>query len=659
MAGRSPGRAEEGDYARVGRRGFIGAGLVGAGALIVPAGSASAQSGAAEVKRVRAHQSVAGAGGPIGQLPVRATFPNLPAIPVDPAGALDTLARLRIRAEQVVQAKQGLTRRFTIRGRTGTGYAFLYGGSASATAAAARDALATQLREQPDRGAAALARTALHGHDHVEATATSAGALSLDSPSQFSISWTTFPDVYGAGRPFLSRWASSLGDAESATKQFWPMIADHGLGFNLIIPERLTAAKARELRRRFRIPWTRALRDASAAGNLYVIDMSRFEALEPHSINGAVRFTPSTITLLTRNPRTKTLTPVAIVVSGFQGKDRKVFTRATATDGAWLYALQAAKVSITVFGIWLGHVYHWHIVTAAMQMTMLNTLPSTHPVYQLLAPQSKFVIPFDNVLMALWSNIAPPTSIVSANEFLGLSNEYAQGRSYFDDDPRRTLKALRLRQADFTRKSSWDQYPVVRRLLQVWDLVGAYVKAFVRGTYPSDAAVAGDHALQAWIAAASSSSGGNVRGLPAMNSRAALERVLTSLIYRITVHGVARLTSTSSPALTFVANFPHCLQRADIPAPRTRLSTRTLLTYLPNVDTISQAVTFYFTFTFSTPYEPFIPLQGVNTSLFFPNGARDRRNQALITLRNGLAAFIDDYQPGNPQRFQWPLNIET
>ena len=119
-----------------------------------------------------------------------------------------------------------------------------------------------------------------------------------------------------------------------------------------------------------------------------------------------------------------------------------------------------------------------------MQMTMLNTLPTTHPIYQLLAPQSKFAIPFDNVLLALWSNIAPPTSIVSANEFLGLSNEYAQGRSYFDDDPRTTLKALRLRQADFTRKSSWDQYPVVQRLLQVWDLVGAYAEISSAGRIP-------------------------------------------------------------------------------------------------------------------------------------------------------------------------------
>jgi hypothetical protein len=149
----------------------MGAGLAGAGALVVPAGSR-----AAEPKPARAHQSIAGAGGPIGQLPVRASFPNLPAIPVDPAGALDTLARLQIRTAQVVQAKQGLTRRFTIRGRTGTAYAFLYGGSTRAAADAARDALAKQLREQPDRGAAALARSTLQGQSRVEATAASAGA---------------------------------------------------------------------------------------------------------------------------------------------------------------------------------------------------------------------------------------------------------------------------------------------------------------------------------------------------------------------------------------------------------------------------------------------------------------------------------------------------
>src|SRR5262249_35930835 len=138
-----------------------------------------------------------------------------------------------------------------------------------------------------------------------------------------------------------------------------------------------------------------------------------------------------------------------------------VYARGTASSGAWLYALQAAKTSITVFGVWLGHVYHWHLVTAAMQMTMLNNVPTTNPLYQLLAPQSKQLIGFDNVLLLLWEQIAPPTSLATPNELLALANDYAAGRSFFDDDPKQTIKQLGLRRKDFTAKQPWDKYPVV------------------------------------------------------------------------------------------------------------------------------------------------------------------------------------------------------
>jgi hypothetical protein len=89
------------------------------------------------------------------------------------------------------------------------------------------------------------------------------------------------------------------------------------------------------------------------------------------------------------------------------------------------------------------------------------------------------------------------------------------------------------------------------------------------------------------------------------------------------------------------------------------MNTRTLLTYPPNVETIAEAASFYFTFALSPPYEPLIPLGGVNTQSFFPNGPGGRRNRALIKLRNGIASFINDFQPDYPPRFQWPLNIET
>ncbi len=666
MMDRDHDRQDGDDTVRIGRRGFIGAGFVGAGAaLIAPGTAAAARSARATVQEGSARPGLpsgaSGAGTSIARLPLQSEFPHLPSIPLDPAGALDTLGKLSVRASQATQAKQSLTQRFWIHGVTRTGYGFLFAGPATTADAAAKDAFATMLREHPEAALPDAYTRHLRRQGGVRrevSPRTGSKPLSLERPEQFSISWPTLAGVRGEGLSSLPKWASSLTDAESASRQFWPTIAHHGLSFNLILPERVTRARSRELRRIFHTVWDRELR-ASAPKDLYVIDMSRFEALQPNVVHGAPRFTPSTITLLTRNPRTKALTPAAIMVSGYRGRGRTVFSRASCTDGAWLYALQAAKASITVFGIWLGHVYQWHLVTAAMQMTMLNTLPTGHPVRRLLGPHSKYVIPFDDVLLALWPQIAPPTSLASATEFLRLANDYAAGRSYFDDDPRTTLSRLGLRQADFTRTAPWDQYPVVQRLLAVWDLVATYVSSYVRAAYRSDASVAADRELQAWIATASARTGGNIRGLPQVNSRAALGRVLTSLLYRVTVHGVARLLSTSNPALTFVANFPHCLQSTHIPRPHARLSTQTLLTYLPAVTTIGQAVSFYFTFAFSTPYEPMIPLGGINSELLFARGPRDRRNRALVEFRSGLVAFMNQYQPGAPQTFQWPRNIET
>ena len=596
------------------------------------------------------------------QLPLRATFPNLPAVPVDEAGTLDTLARLAIREQQELQAKQGLNEKFTINGVTRRAYAFLFGGEAAAARSEARRALAESLRDNQGQAPAILKQKLRRRADTAPAARAAGGPLSLEQPEQFSISWTNFPAVYESGRRSLPRWAASLTDADSATKQFWPMIAEHGFGYNLIIPERVTDARAAAVRSEFGSAWTRKAQKALKAGDLYVIDMSRFEALQPQTVNGSTRFTPATVTLLIRNPRTQSLTPIAILVSGYQGAGRQAYARQTASEGAWLYALQAAKASVTVYGVWIGHVYHWHLVTAAMQMTMFNTLPTDHPIYLLLAPQSNFAIGFDDALLALWSELAPPTSLASSDEFLALSNDYAAGRSYFDDDPRTTIDQLELRQRDFTAEEPWDRYPVVQRQLQAWDLVQTYVETFVETTYASDAAVAADQGLQSWIAASAStdaSTGGNIRGLPETSTRAALEKVLTSLLYRITIHGISRLNSTSNPALTFTSNFPHCLQRTDIPSPGAQISTERLLTYLPNTDTISQAVTFYFTFAFSTPYVPFIPLAGVDAELFFPGGLADERNRAQVAFRRGLADFINDYQPEMAQRFQWPLNIET
>jgi hypothetical protein len=347
-------------------------------------------------------------------------------------------------------------------------------------------------------------------------------------------------------------------------------------------------------------------------------------------------------------------------VSGQGDAGLQYFVKGQATPSAWLYALQAAKASVTLYGIWLGHVYHWHIVTAAMQMTMFNTLQRDHAVYQLVAPQSNYLFQFDEFLLLVWNAIAPPTSVTTRSGMLGLWNRFAKGRDYFADDPTTTLQAHGIVEADFTRDKPWDLYPVAQGLLQLWSDTELYVSAgFVDNTYATDAAVAEDRHLQAWMRQAADPHQGNIRGLPKLDSRAALARVLTSLIYRITAHGVSRLMPSAYPAAAFVANFPPCLQIAGIPSPSAELTTRELLAYLPKTGTIASMMNFLTTFVFTAPYVPFIPKAGVDADLFFPDGLNDPRNKALVAFREAVIAFMKSYAPDETTTGQWPRNIET
>jgi hypothetical protein len=70
-------------------------------------------------------------------------------------------------------------------------------------------------------------------------------------------------------------------------------------------------------------------------------------------------------------------------------------------------------------------------------------------------------------------------------------------------------------------------------------------------------------------------------------------------------------------------------------------------------------VKFLFTFAFSVPYEPLVPIAGIDTKLFFGEDPNEPRNQALVRLRQDVIRILEDIGPETPQFFQWPLNIET
>jgi Lipoxygenase len=598
------------------------------------------------------------------QLPLRERgLKYMPAVPVDIGGMADTLSKLGVRVKQREQALQGLSKTFTIGGSTARAYNFLFGGEAAdAKAAAAHEGLRGFLSRDPLEILPSLVGKLKEQDEELVQDAVGGGddltTLSIDDPKQWSMSWTTFPDVYTLGLSHLDEWAATVDvtQPEKATEAFFPTIARYGLSYNLILPKKVQSPDVGTWRDLFGTAWTPALDTAAKAGLLYVIDLRIYETLQPQKVAGFPRFTPSTVTVLVQDAATKALTPELIRVAG-GGNHPKIFSRqGSTTPSAWVYALQAAKVSVTVYGVWIAHVYHWHMVTAAMLMTMFENLSANNPVRKLLEPQSSYVIPFDDVLLVGWSSLAPPTSIVTGWQFLELMDLYAKARQFFDYDPTTTLEQLGLTESDFTVREPWDQYPIVGHLLAIWNATGRYANTYVDQAYLTDQDVQRDQQLQKWIAESGKEDGGNVRGLPAMDSKDALKRVLHSLVYRITAHGSARLYRMANPALTFVANFPPCLQDATIPDPTVSFDTEALLRFLPRTGTIGSMLHFYFTFWASTPYVPFVPIGGLETELFFDD---EVSNQALIELRRFIVGFIESFEPETPQIWQWPRNIET
>jgi hypothetical protein len=592
----------------------------------------------------------------VARLPVREWgFEHCPAIPywADVDGDPDlahvgaTLGRLEARGKEGALAYEGLNTEYTIGGETHYGYEFLYG--------------------------APLPGMAGDG----QPVTPPPNALALDVPEDFTLSWTTWGSVYQDSQDLVAPFAATLTDRVAATKSFWPTIATFGIPYNLLVISKVTTERAAELAAKFGDVWTtEGLDAAQAAGLTYEIDMSLFASLDPHTLrDGEVRFTPGTVTVLRQDPQSKTLIPIGVEVTA-KGSPPRVYT---VNDPAWLYALQAAKASITVWGIWLGHVYHWHIVTAAMQMNMFNQLPAGHRLWPLLQPQSQSLIDFDFALLAiLWGKIAPPTPVDGYMSLLGLLDAFAEGRGFFDDDPASELAKRGVTQADFTVTKPWDAYPVVGDLLELWTITGDYVTAVVNDLYASDAEVANDAGVKAWMDASRDPDQGNINGLPdPVDTRAKLAAVLTSILYRVTVHGAGSLSPVVNPALAFVSNFPPCLQGTSMPQPGESPTTKELLDLLPHTGTIGGMATFYYTFAYSRPDLALIPSGGVNLDPYFPP-SQPSCNAALVAYRTAIGGFVGEYvqawndalarirggAPGPPplyaqgQAGQWPASIE-
>ena len=597
----------------------------------------------------------------IGMLDLRSKgLTEIPAVPVIKLETIETIVKLGLRNEEMLMAKAGLYNQYSFKGKKYPAYRLMYDDEDLKDKKKEKESLLKTVKSRSNNELSKIENIGKHEKNfHAKKAAKpekSFTDLFLEDETQFTMSWTNYYNVYedAKNQGLEEKYPKILVDKKEASEQFWPMISENGLAYNLLFIKKLNTQSLGDIKDIFSKHWDSLLEPIFNENLLYAIDLRIFCNWDAALVNHFDRWTPGSITLLMQDKKTKKLTPVSVWVSG---KDKKAEVYIE-TDNAWIWALTAARTSVTVYGIWLGHVYHWHIVTAAMQMTLFKNVDEDHDLRKFLDPQSKSLIGFNDTLFRLWSTIGPPTSFSTTQSFLELTNTFATNRDFFDDDPHQAIQNLGISKDDFTISENWDQYPVVQNLLKIWGYCEDLVDVFVDKTYPTDEDVYNDKQLQKWISESGNPDQGNIAGLPQVRNQKELKKVLTSLVYRVAAHGNSRQMRSLGPGLSFIANYPPCLQKNDIVTPSTTLKKSELLRYLPNTGTIGSMMTFYYIFIFSAPYEPLLPLYGNKTNLYFED-PNDPRNIALEKFREDIGDFIKEYDKESPLIHQWPASIET
>ena len=148
---------------------------------------------------------------------------------------------------------RALTKTFTIGGTTARAHSFLFGDQSADAQPGRRHASSLQafLSNDPlERIAPSALAERLKQQDEALAHGANGGGgdplttLALDDPKQWSMSWTTFPDVYALGVPHLDEWAATVDvtQPDKATEAFFPTIARYGLAYNLLLPQKVQSA---------------------------------------------------------------------------------------------------------------------------------------------------------------------------------------------------------------------------------------------------------------------------------------------------------------------------------------------------------------------------------------------------------------------------------
>lgn len=276
---------------------------------------------------------------------------------------------------------------------------------------------------------------------------------------------------------------------------------------------------------------------AGAEGRLFLADYVALAAVEPGDFPHGPKYLYAPLALFAVDPVSRQLVPVAIQCSQTPGPEAPIFTPADGFN--WRIAKTIVEIADANLHEAVAHLARTHLLMEPFVVAAHRQLAWCHPVLRLLRPHFRGTLAINE---AAWRRLIADGGAV---------DRVFAGRI----DSTRKLAADGLRQFQFgsghlpkvlaangvADRDVLPGHPYRDDATLYWDAIRRWVGDYLALYYPTDAAVAADPELRAWLHEVSHNDCGRISGIGPedADSLSALTDVLTMVVFTCSVQHAA------------------------------------------------------------------------------------------------------------------------
>jgi arachidonate 15-lipoxygenase len=267
---------------------------------------------------------------------------------------------------------------------------------------------------------------------------------------------------------------------------------------------------------------------AGSEGRLYLVDYRELDGIETGVTSGGLKkYLYAPLALFAVDQTTKALTPIAIQCKQQPGVENPIFTP---DDGYnWRIAKTIVEIADGNYHEAITHLGRTHLTIEPFGVSAHRQLAPDHPLNILLQPHFSGTMAINHLAR---QKLISPGGVVdqllggTISATLGLTARGVENHAFKERIPTETF---RRRGVDDT--TVLPHYPYRDDVLLHWEAIRDWVATYLRCYYRSDAEVAADVEVAAWLTEVSSKNGGRISGIEPTRTLAELVDVTALVIF--------------------------------------------------------------------------------------------------------------------------------